>query len=69
MGGVRRDGDHVRMWHVEVVCSDPRCGEELELCVEDLEEIDQAVCACECGVVVLTIATFEPAVIATPVAA
>ena len=48
------------MWHVEVVCSDPRCGEELELWVEDLEEVDRAVCACECNVVALSIASFEP---------
>ena len=62
--GVRGGGDHEDMWHVEVVCSDPRCDEELELRVEDLEEIDRAVCACECGVIVLTIASFEPLAVA-----
>jgi hypothetical protein len=63
-GGVRGAGDHEGMWHVEVVCSDPRCDEELELWVENLEEIDRAVCACECGVVVLTVASFEPLAVA-----
>ena len=52
------------MWHVEVVCSDPRCDEELELWVEDLEGIDRAICACECGVVALRIASFEPLTLA-----
>jgi hypothetical protein len=48
------------MWHVEVVCSDPGCAEELELWVEDLDEIDEAVCACECGVVILAVAVHRP---------
>jgi len=47
------------MWQVKVICSDSECGEELELWVDDLEEIDRAVCACECGVVTLSIANFE----------
>jgi hypothetical protein len=52
------------MWHVEVVCSNPQCDREFELWVEDLEEIDRAVCACDCNVVVLTVAAFEPLAVA-----
>jgi hypothetical protein len=48
------------MWQVDVACSDPRCGEEFELWVEELDEIDGAVCVCECGVVTLRVAAFEP---------
>jgi len=48
------------MWQVEVVCSDPGCGEVLQLWVEDLDEVERAVCACECSVVVLSVATFTP---------
>jgi hypothetical protein len=48
------------MWQVKVICSDPGCGEEFELWVDELDEIDRAVCACECGVVTLTVENFEP---------
>jgi hypothetical protein len=52
------------MWQVDVVCSDADCGEELELLVEDLDEVDRAVCLCECAVVTLGIAAFEPILLA-----
>jgi hypothetical protein len=48
------------MWHVEVVCSDPNCAEEIELWVEDLDEIEDAVCDCECGVITRAVAVHEP---------
>jgi hypothetical protein len=48
------------MWLVDAVCSDPECGEELELLVEELDEVDRAVCLCEFAVVTLRIAAFEP---------
>jgi hypothetical protein len=51
------------MWEIDVVCSDPSCAEEFHLWVDDLAEIDEAVCACECAVVVLLIARHEPAVL------
>lgn len=59
-GAVRWDDHHGGMWQVEVVCPDPDCGEEFELWVEELDEVDRAVCICECGVVALSVATFEP---------
>ena len=48
------------MWQVKVICSDPGCAEEFELWVDELDEIDSAVCACECNVVALAIESFEP---------
>jgi len=48
------------MWIVEVVCSDPDCAETREVVVESLDEIDRIVCECECSVVILTVAGFEP---------
>jgi hypothetical protein len=48
------------MWIVEVVCSDPDCAETRELLVADLDELERAVCDCECSVVTLTVAGFEP---------
>jgi hypothetical protein len=48
------------MWQVKVICSDSECAEELLLWVDELDEIDRAVCACECGVVALSIENFEP---------
>jgi hypothetical protein len=48
------------MWIVEVVCSDSDCDEVIELLVEDLDEVDRAVCACECSVVTLRVTSFEP---------
>ena len=57
------------MWNVEVVCSDPDCGEEIELWVDDLNEVERVVCECECSVVVLRVADFEPLVVREPIAA
>ena len=49
------------MWEIEIVCSDPGCEEELlPLWVEDLDEADRAVCACECSVLAVRVALHEP---------
>jgi hypothetical protein len=48
------------MWQVKVICSDSGCAEEFELWVDELEEIDRAVCTCECNVVALAVENFEP---------
>lgn len=48
------------MWIVRVVCSDPDCAEEQEAIVAELDEVDSVVCECECCVVTLAVASFEP---------
>lgn len=48
------------MWIVELVCSDPACAEEREALVGDLEELDELVCDCDCTLVTLAVANFEP---------
>jgi hypothetical protein len=40
---------------VMVVCSDSECVEEREIAVEDLDDIDAAVCECGHGFVVMTV--------------
>jgi hypothetical protein len=57
---VRPDGHPVLMWLVQVICTGPDCADEIELIVDDLEEVERAVCACEHGVVVLSVSHFEP---------
>ena len=49
------------MFQVELVCSDPRCDEELTVWVDDLGEVE-AVAACECGhgLVTVRVEGFEP---------
>jgi hypothetical protein len=38
------------MFQVEVICSDPRCEEDLTLWVDELDEVDLGeLVACECG--------------------
>ncbi|MBK5219247.1 MAG: hypothetical protein JJE35_05620 [Thermoleophilia bacterium] len=48
------------MWLIQVTCSDPDCGEDFEVLVEDLNEVEEIVCECEHCVVVLSVADFEP---------
>lgn len=48
------------MWLIQVTCSDPACTEEFEVVVDELEEVERVVCACEHGVVVLSVSRFEP---------
>jgi len=52
------------MWIVQVGCSDPDCTEERELFVAEIDEVDDAICDCECCFVVLTVASFEPLALA-----
>jgi hypothetical protein len=51
------------MWIVRVVCSDPECAEEQEVVVDELDEIEAVVCECECCVVAVEVAGFEPLVL------
>ena len=39
-----------------IICSDPRCTEELEVAVEDLDELDGFVCECGHGFVLMEVA-------------
>ena len=48
------------MWQVDVVCSEPTCAEEFEMFVEDLEEADLAVCACEYSAFTIAVSEWEP---------
>jgi hypothetical protein len=52
------------MWIIQLVCSDPECAEERELVVSDFAEVDAAACDCGCCLVVLSVANFEPLVLA-----
>lgn len=48
------------MWLIQVACSDPACDEDFEVVVDDLDEVEGVICACEYGVVVLSVSHFEP---------
>jgi len=39
-----------------IVCSDPRCTEELEVAVQELDELDGFVCECSHGFVLIEVA-------------
>jgi hypothetical protein len=39
-----------------IVCSDPRCAEELDVSVEDLDELDALICECGFGFVLVDVA-------------
>jgi hypothetical protein len=43
---------------VTVVCSDPECGEELEVVVDDLDAVETVVCDCAHGFVVVAVSEF-----------
>jgi hypothetical protein len=43
------------MWVVEIVCSEPRCHEEREVLVEELEELAGLGCECGAGFVAVTV--------------
>ena len=38
-----------------IVCSDPRCLEELDVSIEDLEELDRFICECGHGFVLMEV--------------
>jgi hypothetical protein len=44
---------------VTVVCSDPDCAEEHEVTVETLDAIDDTVCDCGYGFVVVTVSELD----------
>jgi hypothetical protein len=44
-----------------IVCSDPRCTEDLEVAVEDLDELDDFVCECGHGFVLMEVAELRSA--------
>jgi hypothetical protein len=48
------------MFQVEVICSDPRCEEELTLWVESLEEAELIACECGHGLITVRVEGFEP---------
>ena len=47
------------MFVVNVICSDEECAEEIEAVVETLEEVDDIVCECSYGTVMLRIADLD----------
>jgi hypothetical protein len=47
------------MYVVNVICSDEDCAEEIEAVVETMEEVDDIVCECEFGTVLLSIADLD----------
>lgn len=49
------------IWEIDVVCSDPECGEEvLQVWTDDLNEIEQIVCSCGHSVLALRFASYQP---------
>jgi hypothetical protein len=44
---------------VKVVCSDPECAEEREVAVADLDAIDETVCDCGHGLVVVAVSELD----------
>ncbi|HSS34118.1 MAG TPA: hypothetical protein VLL27_12635 [Solirubrobacterales bacterium] len=49
------------MFEIDVVCSDPKCGEEeFQVWVEDPSEVEAVVCECGHAVVTLRVAVHEP---------
>ena len=47
------------MFIVNVICSDEDCAEEIEAVVETIEEVDDIVCECHCGTVLLSVADLD----------
>lgn len=48
----------MELFVVSVVCSS--CGEETEVTVKDLDDVEHEVCACGYSFLVLSVAEFEP---------
>jgi hypothetical protein len=46
------------MWQVSVFCSG--CGDEAEVVVGDLDDVEREACGCGHGFVVVAVASFEP---------
>ena len=49
------------MWLVEIVCSEPRCYEEREVLIEELDELDGLGCECGAGFVAVTVSELATA--------
>ena len=47
------------MFLVKVACSDESCAEEFEAVVDRLDEVDEIVCECDCGTVLVSVAEFD----------
>ena len=47
------------MFIVNVICSDEDCAEEIEAVVETMQEVDDIVCECEYGTVLLSVADLD----------
>jgi hypothetical protein len=47
------------MYIVNVICSDEDCAEEIEAVVATMEEVDDIVCECDCGTVLLSVADLD----------
>ena len=47
------------MFIVNVICSDEDCAEEIEAVVDTVEEIDDVVCECGYGTVLVTVADLD----------
>lgn len=47
------------MFLVTVVCSDPECAEEREVAVEDLDAVDDDICECGHGFVVVAVSELD----------
>lgn len=49
------------MFEIDVTCTGPECGEELQVWVEGLDGLDAVVCdSCGHSVVTLSVAAYEP---------
>jgi Zn ribbon nucleic-acid-binding protein len=49
------------MFEIDVTCTGPDCEEEFQVWVEDLDEVEAAVCdSCGHAVVTLRVAAYEP---------
>ena len=47
------------MFIVHVICSDDECAEEIEAVVGSLEEVDEVVCECSFGTVLLSVSELD----------
>ena len=47
------------MFVVKVACSDESCAEEFEVVVERLQDVDDVVCACDSGTVLVSVAELD----------
>jgi hypothetical protein len=49
------------IWEIDVVCSDPECGEEVfQVWADDLDAVEEVVCGCGHSVLALRVAAYQP---------